>query len=304
MKLLAVTVIGLVYIFATASVQAQEYKPGLPGMAPAKWITLKHTQAPDRIFRAGNSSKTKNYTQEDIYFKVWLPVYMGSRVTVIAGPQYRTEQLAFHGTGENPLRALANWNLRSLGIDLKTIAVLDTSSWIVTNLHANQCSNLNAIGDNRVPYNFTVCALYLKRKSLRKEVGAGVVGNRLFNSYTFMPVLLMNYNFSKRSGVEISLPQKVAWRNNITSTDILYFKAEAMSRSYYIRYSDSDSSPIRRTEIDFGVTYNKQFSKMMGAEVFGGYRQNLSCTLPSDIYAIKNSGAVFTLEVYVRPPHI
>ncbi|HEY9045487.1 MAG TPA: DUF6268 family outer membrane beta-barrel protein [Ohtaekwangia sp.] len=304
MKLLAViTVVLILYCINISCVSAQDYKPGLPGMGPSKWITLKHTQAPDRMFRTPHT-KARSYTQEDVYMKVWLPVYMGPRVRVIAGPQYRTEQLAYHGNGENPLKAFSNWNLRSLGLDLKSVVALDTTSWLVANLHANQCSNLNAIGDSRVPANFTLCALYLKRKSSRKEVGAGFVANRLFNSYTFMPVLMMNYNFSSRSGIEMSLPQKIAWRNNLTPSDIIYIKAEAMSRSYYIRYDDKESSPFRRTEIDFGVTYNKQFNKLMGAEIFGGYRQNLSCQMPSDIYAVKNSGAVFTLELYVKPPRI
>jgi hypothetical protein len=51
-----------------------------------------------------------------------------------------------------------------------------------------------------------------------------------------------------------------------------------------------------------GVTYNKQITKFMGAELFAGYRQNFSYQLPEDIIAVKNSGFVASLEIYIRPP--
>ncbi|SKC66478.1 DUF6268 family outer membrane beta-barrel protein [Ohtaekwangia koreensis] len=290
-------------LLAAPGVQAQDLKPGLPGMAPSKWITVKHTQAPDRIFRTDNS-KRQSYTQEDVFFKLWIPLVMKSRFSVIAGPQYRTEQLEFTGSGENPMKELGNWNLRSMGIDFKSLINLDSTSWLLVNLNANQCSNMNDVVSQAVPLNFTLTSLFLRKRSANKEIGFGLMVNNLFHRFTFMPVMAFNYNFSKTSGLEMCLPQKISWRNNLSATDILYVKAEAMTRSYYIKYDDKDSTPFRRAEVDFGVAYNKQINRVMGVEVFGGYRKNISCRLPDDIFAVKTSGAVFTCEFYIRPPRL
>lgn len=295
--------IALLFIVNSVVVHAQDLKPGLPGMAPSKWITVKHTQAPDRSFRT-SKSKRKTYTQEDATFKCWIPIMLKTQYSIIAGPQYRTEQFELTSSGENPIHELSNWNLRSMGLDLKSLIMLDSMSWLLVNFNANQCGNLNDVAMKDVPVNFTLTSLFIQKKSARKEVGFGLMMNTLFHKFTFMPVMAFNYNFSKNSGIEMCLPQKVVLRTNLSATDIVYAKAEALSRSYYIKYDDKDSSPFRRTELDLGLAYNKQINKLVGIEAFGGYRRNISCYLPEDIMAVKTSGAVFTLELYVKPPHL
>ena len=126
---------ALLCIVNSIYVHAQDLKPGLPGMAPAKWITVKHTQAPDRAFRT-NQSKRKTYTQEDAAFKCWIPLVLKTQYSIIAGPQYRTEQLEFKSEGENPIHELSNWNLRSMGLDLKSLIALDSISWLLVNFNA------------------------------------------------------------------------------------------------------------------------------------------------------------------------
>ncbi|MFD0999613.1 DUF6268 family outer membrane beta-barrel protein [Ohtaekwangia kribbensis] len=295
--------IALLFMVNSVIVHAQDLKPGLPGMAPSKWITIKHTQAPDRSFRT-SKSKRKTYTQEDAAFKCWIPIMLKTQYSVIAGPQYRTEQLELKSSGENPIHELSNWNLRSIGLDLKSLIMLDSVSWLLVNFNANQCGNLNDVAMKDVPVNFTLTSLFLQKKSARKEVGFGLMMNTLFHKFTLMPVMAFNYNFSKTCGIEMCLPQKIVLRTNLSPTDIVYAKAEAMSRSYYIKYDDKDSSPFRRTELDLGLAYNKQINKLVGVEAFGGYRRNISCYLPEDIVAVKTSGAVFTLELYVKPPRL
>jgi hypothetical protein len=59
---------------------------------------------------------------------------------------------------------------------------------------------------------------------------------------------------------------------------------------------------FRRIDADMGVTYNKQITKFMGAELIAGYRQNFSHQLPEGHYRVKNSGFVASLEIYIRPP--
>ena len=57
-------------------------------MSPSKWITIRNTQAPGKLYRV-DGSPTKTYTQEDVYFKMWIPVVNLSKFTLLLGPQYK-----------------------------------------------------------------------------------------------------------------------------------------------------------------------------------------------------------------------
>ena len=133
-------------------------------------------------------------------------------------------------------------------------------------------------------------------------MGFGLMINKS-RSLLVLPVFVYNYNFSAKQGLEISLPHKIAWRHNLSPTDIIYVKAEANIRTYFIRNGTIDNFELfRRIDADMGVTYNKQITKFMGAELFAGYRQNFSYHLPEDIIAVKNSGFGASFEIYIRPP--
>lgn len=277
----------------------QKVKPGLPGMAPSKWITIKNTQAPGRIYKSFGS-ESKRYKQEDIFIKAWIPVVYKNNFALMLGPQYRTEQLEFRDTGENPLESLNHWNLRSFGMDVRSFVKVDSAAFIVMNFNFNQSGNL--YDDHQsVPINYTFSSVFLRKKSINKEIGFGFIANKSFDRLTAFPVFVFNYNFSQKSGIEVSLPSKIAWRHNLSPTDILYLKSEVVSRAYWINGTDAEYA-FRRTELDMGVTYNKQITKYFGAEVFGGYRTNIRTRLPGEVTGIKTSGIVFSFELYFRSP--
>ena len=279
----------------------QRVKPGLPGMAPSRWITIKNTQAPGRVYRTP-TTPSKTYKQEDLFFKAWIPLVHKDRFALMLGPQYRTEQLEFRDQGENPLALLNHWNLRSFGMDIRSYARVDSAAFLMVNFNMNQSGNLYD-QDGDVPVNFTLSTVYLRKKSLNKEVGFGLIVNRSFDRVIPLPVFVFNYNFSQKSGIEISLPHKIAWRHNLTSTDILYVKSEVLTRAYWINCPEGDVDyAFRRTELDLGVAYNKQITKYFGAEVFGGYRTNINTRLPGEISGVRTSGLAFSFEFYFRSP--
>lgn len=284
----------------SAKAFCQENMPGIQGMAPKKWISLKHTQAPGRSYRSINSND-KVCTQEDLSLKLWLPVVHTSKFALAIGPQYRTEQLEFEGNAENPAHALSHWNLRYAGVDVRSILAINSSSWLMSNINVNKSGNFGDYRFDQYPLNYTFSGAYLKKQSKDKEFGAGLLVNKGFVGITVLPVIIYHYNFSSKTGIEISLPYKAAWRYNISSSDILFVKAEAMNRDYLIRQQNSQCS-FRMINVDMGVAYNKTFSKLIGAEAFIGYRQNVSNRLPEDVIAVKKSGLAFSVELYIRPP--
>lgn len=292
----------LSFTLSGTGVMAQRFKPGLEGMTPSKWIRLETTHAPGRIY-CSNGGAYKEYQQEDLYFKIYLPVFHKPNFTLMLGPSYRMEQFQLddeEDTRENPLRRMSDWNLRSLGVDIKAINKISDAAWLMTNLNINQSGNLRD-DDVHAPLNYTLSAVYLKKHSGTREVGVGFMVNQSFGRMVAFPAFVFNYNFSSKVGAEVMLPRRIALRYNVSPSDILLFKAEALSRSYYITDTNVDYA-FRRTELDLGLEYNKQLGGLLGVEVFGGYRQNISTRLPNEISAIKTSGLVFSVGLYVKPP--
>ena len=270
-------------------------------MAPRRWITIKNTRAPGRIYQSLNNH-ARTYTAEDTYIKAWIPVVMKSRFSLAIGPHYRSEELEIKRGPDDVNDQLASWRLRAIGVDIKSCFALDSASWLINTANIGQSGNIKGYSQSNIPITYTVSSIFMKRKSNIEEIGFGLLVNKS-RSLLVLPVFVYNYNFSNKQGIEISFPHKVAWRHNLSPTDIIYLKAEANIRTYFIRNPSIDNFELfRRIDADMGVTYNKQITKFMGAELFAGYRQNFSYRLPSDIIAIKNSGFVVSFEIYIRPP--
>ena len=269
-------------------------------MAPAKWINIRHTQAPGQSYRS-IVSQDKVCTQEDIYFKAWLPIVHRNKFSLVIGPQYRTEQLEFKSNSENPAHMLSHWNLRYVGADIRSMIALDSSLWLMLNVNANKSGNFGDYRIKNFPLNLTFSGAFVKKKSNNQEFGAGLLVNKSFTGITVLPILIYHYNFSKKTGIEINFPYKTAWRYNASSSDILYLKAEALNRTYFVQGQEAQCS-FRTINVDMGIAYNKSFNKLIGAEAFVGYRQNISNQLPVNVTAVKKSGMAFSLEIYIRPP--
>lgn len=270
-------------------------------MAPSKWITIRHTQAPGARYRNA-TTESKKYTQEDFYVRAWVPVLSKPNYAIVLGPHYRTEQLELSQSGEDHImHQLSNWKLRSMGIDLKSFFSLPNNAYLIFASQLNRSGSLASIPLKDVPLNYSMTAVYLKKKSADKEIGIGAMMSKS-NNLTVLPVLVFNYNYSPKSGIEISLPKKIAWRHNLSDKDILYFKSEAVTRSYYTAGLDDQPSVFRKIDMDTGILYNRQITRLFGVELFGGYRRNISSRLPDGIVPIKTSGLTATIEIYIRPP--
>jgi len=297
-----IAVLAIFQIFlCVLTASAQEVKPGLPGMAPMRWITIKNTHAPGRVYQSLNGN-ARTYNAEDTYIKAWIPVVMKSRFALAIGPHFRTEQLELKRDADQVDDQMASWKLRAIGVDIKSCFALDSTSWLMNTANISQSGNISGNSQSNIPITYTISSIFMKRKSTNKEIGFGFMVNKS-RTLLVLPVFVYNYNFSDKQGLEISLPHKIAWRHNLSPTDIIYLKAEANIRTYFIRNGTIDNfEQFRRIDADMGVTYNKQITKFMGAELFAGYRQNFSYRLPADIIAVKSSGFVASFEIYIRPP--
>ncbi len=287
--------------FCIHSVLCQSSKPGMQGMAPSKWLTFRYTHAPGKVYGFPGVDSRK-YTNEECFVRAWLPVVHGKKWTVLLGPNYRTEQFEVKTEGENPIHKMSGWNLRTIGLDITSLVKLDSVSWIVATSHFNKSGNMAELSLSQIPVNYTVSASYLRKMAANKEIGLGVVFNQSFKR-TLLPVLIFNYNFAPNAGIEIMLPKRVALRRNFSPKDILYLKAESVTRTYYINPSGTNARDVcRRVDVDMGVSYNRRINNLVGLEVSAGYRKNLRTRLIDGAVPIRTSGLAMTVDLYVTPP--
>ncbi|MCF0049365.1 hypothetical protein LXM25_04805 [Dyadobacter sp. LJ53] len=291
----------IILTLLSAHAMCQSLKPGLEGMSPSKWLTIRRTQAPGKTYRF-NSTDTKRFTQEEYFMRAWVPLVHSKKVAVLLGPNYRAEQLEFKSSGENPVSHMEGWNLRTFALDLNSIVKLDSSSWFIFTSQINKSGDFGRLLWKEIPMNYTLSASFLRRKSVNKEVGLGVMMNKSFK-ITVLPVFIFNYNFSNNAGLEMILPKKIAFRKNLTPSDIIYFKSEAVSRTYYLNQLNSDALGVcRRVDIDMGMSYNRKIGNYAGVEIFAGYRKNVSNRLIEGAVPVRTSGFAGTIELYIQPP--
>jgi len=280
---------------------AQQFKPGLPGMAPTKWIGYRNVHAPGRIYQTAQGSSSR-YTLEENFIKAYLPIAIKRHFAIAAAPYYRSEHFEVKSLGVLAGEQLSTWNLRSVGVDLKVLICLDSAGWMINTANVSKSANVSGTSLGDVPLTYTLSSIYMKRRSPNTEMGIGVMVNRS-NNFLVLPVVVYNHNFANKTGVEITLPQKIAWRYNPTTNDIFYLKAEANTRSYFLPQLTSDNHDVfRRIDVDLGVAYNRSLTSFMGAELFAGYRRNLSTRLPGTVVAVQSSGCFVTFDLYLKIP--
>lgn len=280
---------------------AQQFKPGLPGMAPTKWISYRNMHAPGRIYQTAQGSSSR-YTLEENYIKAYLPLAIRSHFALAVAPYYRSEHFEVKSTGTAAGEQLSTWNLRSVGLDFKALICLDSAGWIINTANISKNANVSGTSLSDVPLTYTLSSIFMKRRSPVTEMGIGIMVNKS-NNFLVLPVVVYNHNFSSKMGVEIMLPHKIAWRFNPTSADILYAKAEANTRSYFLPQLNSDDHDVfRRIDVDMGIAYNRSLTSFMGAEVFAGYRKNLSTRIPGTVVAVQSSGCFVTFDLYLKIP--
>lgn len=295
---------GLFFVLLTllsAHAMCQSLKPGLEGMGPSKWLTFRNTHAPGKTFRF-NGTDTKRFTQEEYFMRAWVPLVHNKKFVVLLGPNYRTEQLEFKSAGENPVQHMEGWNLRTFALDLNSVVKMDSISWLIFTSHVNKSADFGRLSWQNVPVNYTLSASFLHKKSVNKEIGFGVMMNRSFK-VTVLPVFIFNYNFANNTGLEMMLPKKIVFRKNLSPSDIIYLKSEAVSRTYYLeQVNDASLGVCRRVDIDMGMSYNRKISNYAGVELFAGYRKNVSSRLIEGAVPVRASGFAATIELYIQPP--
>ncbi|SDF62170.1 hypothetical protein SAMN04487996_111301 [Dyadobacter soli] len=281
----------------------QSTQPGLSGMAPSKWITFRNTHSPGKVYNFANAGP-KTYTYEEYFVRAWLPVVHAKNVTVLLGPNYRTEQFESKSAGENPIRSMAGWNLRSYGLDLNSFVRLDSALWVVATSHFNKSGNSSELSLKDIPLNYTVSAALLRKKSVDKEIGAGIMVNQSYKMI-ILPVFIFNYNFSSHSGIEMMLPKRVAWRQNLSRNDIIYLRGESVTRTYYTNPSALPSPSVyRRVDVDLGMSYNRRLGDWAGVELSVGYRKNITTKLVEGALPVRPSGLAMTLDFYLQVPRL
>jgi hypothetical protein len=182
------------------------------------------------IITVQKMARRKSIRRKSLYIRASIPILHKPNYAVVIGPHYRTEQLEFKHTGDNPMDRMGNWQLRSMGIDMKSFLRLNRNSYLVIASNVTKSGNLTSVPLRHVPVNYNFASVYMKKRWDRNEIGLGLLVSRAHN-LTILPVFVLNHNFrSEKSGIEIALPKKISWRYNLAPSDIFYLKSEAVTK--------------------------------------------------------------------------
>jgi hypothetical protein len=270
------------------------------GQIPSKWISLKHTISPGRVLQQNGQNYTVEF--EDINAKMWIPLVVTERLKIAAGASYRTEQIETKGNSNPEFKNVNHWNLRSAGVDLKTVAQLSGQNSLIVSSNFSYSATVQRLPLSSSPLNFTISAIFMERKSDDKEIGVGLMKSNTIDFLPVLPIMVWNQTFDKKNGIEISLPYKMAWRYNLSERNIFHLKAEGTSRSYFI--DEPEAHRCRRVDVDLGIAYTRLINRWVGFEFFGGFRQNISNRLINDTSVKTNSGFAFSSELFVIPAFV
>ncbi len=258
----------------------QSFGPGLAGRVPSKWITIRGIAAPGMQFKTADT-EAKKFTYQEVYARIWLPVIIHSKFSLLIGPHIRAEQYSIHSSGNNPINQFSNFKLRGFGADLKSIVNLGSNSWLFVGANINRSGNLQSLPKSELPYNINVTGVYIKQVSEKKEWGVGLLVSSRSN-LAILPVLAYNYNLSPK--------------------DILKVSAEAYARAFYSYDINMKPDVYRRIDLDMGFRYNRKLNSLVGVEVFAGYRKNLRNTPPEGIIPVTSSNVVGHATLYIMSP--
>lgn len=129
-------------------------------------------------------------------------------------------------------------------------------------------------------------AIYGKRPHDRLQWGLGITRTYRAGEVNLLPIFFYNYTFpSRKGGIEMLFPARVAIRRTFNSRSILLVGYELEGQSYALRQQQSvldfpyfgvRNAELRRSEIRARVTYERSLSGFIWLSVQAGYRINYS----------------------------
>jgi len=299
--------------------------PAVFGMTRGKVIILKQERVLNySITSDGGDSGFGNGEDEVKFNKRWqaklrFPLLLKPGIKIAMGLEYFKEEYHFEGAPNNDYpfyRTLEDKPLRSLGATFYMVKPWLGNRYFMMRVGAKFNSDRD-IGDllNSDFLRVSVAPLIGWKKNPYTSYAFGFAYSYDFGKQSIYPVISYNHAFSNRLGLESILPLEVKLRYTITEKNLLYATTRFHGANYSIQLNDpnfpeGDDYILRKSEIRFLVTFEREIHDWLWFSVEAGLRSNISFKLMDSpkrnaITLIDNefnSALLMNVSIFVVPP--
>ena len=217
--------------------------------------------------------------------KVKLPLYNKPHFKFILGYNYNSEQFDFEqfaASEEGVYGSVAQKEMRKMGLSAYFIKPFIGNQYFMlrtkVGLSGDFHENAHSLGDYLT---YSITPLLGWKKNGNTSLGVGFSYNNTFGRSSIFPLLAYNHTFNKHLGIEATLPASVRLRWTINPKNLIYGTVKLDAASYRLSFqngslSDHELVELRRTELKYFLTYEREIYDFLWFGVSAGYRSSLS----------------------------
>jgi len=131
---------------------------------------------------------------------------------------------------------------------------------------------------------------YTKQLSATKKIGFGLYVARSLQVNSIYPLFIYQTKVSKNITLDLLLPKSASLRYRLNSKSYLIAKS-AISGFRYNLHKDNDDFTLRRSDVRFTITYEREIHDWLWFGIEGGYNKNLRYVLTNPGERSRNSFA-------------
>jgi hypothetical protein len=303
-------------------------KPGVVGKSPSKGLLIDYTVLPNiKVYPYNNGVQDPNaqrVSSHRLSFKLKAPIIYKPNFTMLVGfAHYREEYNVSTLTNGNVsiLNTIHDRSLKSSRLSLYMIKPINEKYYVAFKGDASFNGDYNGVINFDSRYlKYNIGLLFGVKSRPNIEWGAGILFRSSFvrSSVPVLPFGIYNRTFNDKWGIEAVIPVSIKARYNINSSNLILFGPEYESRTYSLDNINSGGNNaafseffMKRAELKFSVTYERQLSDWVWISAQAGYSHNFNTTftevdfkgtlLPA-VSVAPADGVFFKVGVFVSPP--
>ncbi len=298
-------------------------KPGVVGKSPSKGIVLDYTLLPNIKVSPNKNEVTQRISSHRFKFKLKVPIIHKPKFTLLVGFAHYREKYDVSNLSNGELSVLNTINdrtLKSSRLSLYMIKPINNKIYLALKADASFNGDYNGIinFDKRyLKYNIGLLVGIKSRPDVEWGMGLLFRSSFIRSSVPVLPFGIYNRTFNEKWGIEAILPVSLKVRYNINPKSLILFGPEYESRSYSLdninnggnnAYSESF---MKRSEMKFSVTFERQISNWIWLNAQTGYSHNFNTsfteidiegtTLPVAVVSPAD-GVFFKVGIFISPP--
>ncbi|MFK7901142.1 MAG: DUF6268 family outer membrane beta-barrel protein [Cyclobacteriaceae bacterium] len=267
-----------------------------------------------------SAQENHNYSGRLVNMRSWsirakFPIINHPHLIITGGFSFMDTEYRFENSAQlnQPFyQSLEEKNLRSLGSRFYIVKPFKNHHYLLSRISVKLNGDFKD-GRLRNHLRYSSSIMYGTKVSESKLWVFGAAFGYNFGRISIYPVFIYKKNFSKRAGIEITLPVSVAYRYQIGDKNIFYVDNRLEGNNYNINVNFSDEGLfLEKVFFSSSLIYEREIHDYLWFSVSGGLRTNLRFNVSTsdqffnrtnELIANKLSPAPFIkMGIFIVPP--